>query len=211
MRTSYLGATTITLIPSLAEKASKVTMVQRSPSYIVSMPNRSRKSPWYAKFFPKWLAQRLVRFLYLLFPIVLRYVKDTQWMKNRLLDGVRKELPPTIPFDPHFKPTYAAWSQRVCICPDGDFFESLRGGKAGVATGVIKDVTESKIILDSGETVECDIIVTATVGYVFSTHGVFTAFLTQSRDSILPTEVVQKSPLMAKISFGARSFSGEAS
>jgi cation diffusion facilitator CzcD-associated flavoprotein CzcO len=148
-------------------------MVQRSPSYIISMPNRNSKSPWYAKFLPSWLNRRLVRLLYLLIPIFLRYVKDTDWMKKRLLDGAKKQLPPSIPFDPHFKPTYAAWTQRVCICPDGDFFEALRDGKAGVATGVIKEVTESKIVLKSGETIECDIIITATASHLFTTNDSF--------------------------------------
>jgi monooxygenase len=99
-------------------------------------------------------------------------------MKKRLLDGAKKQLPPTIPFDPHFKPRYAAWTQRVCVCPDGDFFEALRSGKADVATGVIKEVTDSKIVLESGETIMCDIIITATVSHVSATRDGSSGLLT---------------------------------
>jgi cation diffusion facilitator CzcD-associated flavoprotein CzcO len=72
------------------------------------------------------------------------------------------QLPPSIPYDPHFNPSYKPWTQRMCLCPDGDFFKSLRSGKADVATGVIKTVTDSGIELESGQVIDADIIVTAT-------------------------------------------------
>ncbi|KAE9987860.1 hypothetical protein EG328_001286 [Venturia inaequalis] len=156
------GATTITLLPALAKVAKKVTMVQRSPSYIVSMANRTTPK-WWEMFVPRYIQQRLTRIMYLLMGFFLRrMMKNPERMKKWMTRDTKKLLPPSIPFNPHFEPKYDPWTQRVCVSPDGDFFEALREGKAGVATGVIKTMTEKSIILESGETIEADIIITAT-------------------------------------------------
>lgn len=159
------GATTITLLPALAKVAKKVTMVQRSPSYIVSMANRTTPK-WWEMFVPRYIQQRLTRIMYLLMGFFLRrMMKNPERMKKWMTRDTKKLLPPSIPFNPHFEPKYDPWTQRVCVSPDGDFFEALREGKAGVATGVIKTMTEKSIILESGETIEADIIITATVSF----------------------------------------------
>ena len=74
-------------------------------------------------------------------------------------------LPKRVPYDPHFKPRYKPWSQRICLCPDGDFFAALREENADVATGTIRTVTENSIVLTSGQVVEADMIITATVSF----------------------------------------------
>ncbi|TID25178.1 High osmolarity signaling protein [Venturia nashicola] len=156
------GATTITLLPALAKTAKKVTMVQRSPSYIVSMANRTTPR-WWEMFVPRYIQQRLTRIMYLFIGIWLRrMMKNPKKMREWMTKDTKKLLPASIPFDPHFNPKYDPWTQRVCLCPDGDFFEALQEGKAGVATGVIRTVTDTSIVLESGETIEADIIITAT-------------------------------------------------
>ena len=88
-----------------------------------------------------------------------RFPNFARWL---LKLNVRKQLPNHIPYDPHFKPRYNPWEQRLCVCPDGDLFRSLRQGKADVKTDTIREVTKNGIILNSGEQLEADIIITAT-------------------------------------------------
>ncbi|KAB5550755.1 hypothetical protein GE09DRAFT_1123623 [Coniochaeta sp. 2T2.1] len=85
-----------------------------------------------------------------------------RWARSHLLKGVAEQLPPNVHFSPHFEPTYRPWDERPCFTPNADFFESMRRGKAGVVTGQIRSVTEDGIILESGERLTADIIVTAT-------------------------------------------------
>ncbi|KAE8314694.1 hypothetical protein BDV41DRAFT_533551 [Aspergillus transmontanensis] len=158
------GATAITLLPSLAEKASSVTMLQRSPSYVLSVPREDTTEKVIRWICPEKLAASLIRFKWIIVPLVL--VTFCRWFPNlakRLcLDITRKELPKEVPLDPHFTPRYKPWEQRMCMCPDGDFFECLRNGSGSVVTGVIESVTEKSIRLQSGAELNTDIIVTAT-------------------------------------------------
>lgn len=165
------GATTITLVPAMAKLAKKVTMVQRSPSYIISMPNRNRKKAWWQYITPEILQRRIFRWTSLLMLFFLRrLIKNPNIMKRFLENNTKAALPPNVDFDPHFKPTYAPGTQRICLCPDADFFESLRDGKAEIATGVIRTVTPDGILLESGQKIDADIIVTATVKSCFSSQ-----------------------------------------
>jgi cation diffusion facilitator CzcD-associated flavoprotein CzcO len=157
------GATAITLLPNLAEKAERVTMLQRSPTYILSLPNRSN-SRWLAYLLPSSLYHRLQRFIWIytsriFFLFCQRFPGFSRWI---LRQNVSRQLPSHISHDPHFKPRYNPWDQRLCVCPDGDFFQSLRRGKADVRTDTIKTVTKRGITLNSGESLDADIIVTAT-------------------------------------------------
>ncbi|OCK85368.1 monooxygenase flavin-binding family protein-like protein [Lepidopterella palustris CBS 459.81] len=156
------GATAITLLPSLAEKASRVTMLQRSPSYVMSVPQES--DTWAHRWLPSWLLLKLTRiqFLiisYMFFNFCRTFPNAAKWV---LRSATVKQLPANIPHDPHFKPTYNPWEQRLCFCPDGDFFKCFHNGKADVATGHVKTVTEDGILLESGQKLDADIIVTAT-------------------------------------------------
>ncbi|CAG8084535.1 unnamed protein product [Penicillium salamii] len=157
------GATAVTLLPNLADEAERVTMLQRSPTYILSLPNRTN-SRWLSYILPHSLYTRVQRFIWiytsrLFFLFCQRFPGFSRWL---LKLNVRKQLPNHIPYDPHFKPRYNPWDQRLCVCPDGDLFKSLRKGKADVKTDTIKQVTKNGIVLNSGEKLDADIIITAT-------------------------------------------------
>ncbi|EXJ53472.1 uncharacterized protein A1O5_13248 [Cladophialophora psammophila CBS 110553] len=156
------GATAITLLPNLADKAAHVTILQRSPSYIISIHNRG-KAAWIEKYFPTWMAYRLNRFKFLLTGFLFyNYCrKFPSAAKRKLRSATEKLLPESVPLSPHFEPRYNPWEQRLCLCPDGDFFRCLRENKASVATGKISAVKEDGILLESGEMLEADTIVTA--------------------------------------------------
>lgn len=158
------GATAVTLIPAIAKDVSKVTMVQRSPTYFHSMvmdnPVDNRIRAWLS---PSWAAF-VLRWKYLLLTYV--YFYFCLWYPDKakevFLKGTQDMLPPEIAWDPHFKPTYKVWDQRICVCPDGDFFEALQSKKADVKTGRIDRVEGNAIVMGSGERIEADIIITAT-------------------------------------------------
>lgn len=158
------GSTAVTLLPSIAEKATHVTMLQRSPSYVASRPTSSPIETFFRNWLPRRLAWFLNRWKNILFSILI--VKWCIAYPRRAREAIKKatikQLPPTIPHDPHFEPAYDPWRQRLCLCPNGDFFEALRGGNAAVVTDTIKTMTAHSIILSSGQELEADIIVTAT-------------------------------------------------
>lgn len=157
------GATAITLLPNLANEAAHVTMLQRSPTYIYSVPNQKARGRL-SYLLPSGIYHGVQRAIWILrqrmfFLFCQRFPSLATWILKR---GLKKELPGHISYDPHFKPHYNPWDQRMCVCPDGDFFASLRNGKADVRTDTIKTVTEKGITLNGGETLDADIIVTAT-------------------------------------------------
>jgi cation diffusion facilitator CzcD-associated flavoprotein CzcO len=158
------GATAVTLVPSLAKKAAQVTMVQRSPTYIMKLPNRSGLYTTLKKWLPGHLAYRLTRWRNLAMTMGLfgfsRAFPDK--MKSLLMKGAAKELPPGYPVEKHFNPSYKPWDQRLCVIPDGDLFKAIRSGKADMVTAEISHFTPEGIALQSGEVLEADIIVTAT-------------------------------------------------
>jgi len=158
------GATAVTLIPALAETASRVTMIQRSPGYIMPMPREDRFANLVRRIFPGWIAHRLVRWKFMLLSFLLfHWCRAYPQAARRLIAKVAvKELPASIPLSPHFTPAYNPWEQRLCACPDGDFFKALRDGKAAVVTGHIKTVTPNAVVMEDGTEVEADILVTAT-------------------------------------------------
>jgi cation diffusion facilitator CzcD-associated flavoprotein CzcO len=157
------GATAITLLPNLAKKASHVTMLQRSPTYIMSIDNATGGS-WIHKLLPRAWSFKLDRWMFMWMIIAMYNLCRLFPQRSRaFLEGaVAKQLPKGVPMDPHFKPLYKPWDQRVCFSPNGDFFESLREGRAHVETGHIKAVTADSVILKSGKILEADMIVTAT-------------------------------------------------
>jgi len=158
------GATAITLLPVLAETASHVTMLQRSPSYLLSLPKADGLDVLIQNICPESLAHKLIRIKWLTFSFLLvsfcRYFPGRA--KGLIHKATIKQLPPSIPHDPHFKPAYNPFEQRMCFCPDGDFYASLRSGKSSVVTGQIDTVTDKSIKLTNGQELHPDIIVTAT-------------------------------------------------
>ncbi|KAK2023685.1 FAD/NAD(P)-binding domain-containing protein [Colletotrichum zoysiae] len=159
------GATAITLLPNVATDAAHVTMLQRSPGYIFSLPSRrGLLSRFLMSVLPQIVTSRILRIQYFILGTLLYYY--CRWFPQaarRLLVGAAKmQLPPNVPVDPHFKPRYNPWEQRLCICPDADFYAALRSGKSDVVTDTIDRVTGSEVVLKSGATLRPDIIVTAT-------------------------------------------------
>ncbi len=158
------GATAMTLLPAMAGDAGHVVMLQRSPTYIVSWPEKDRIANALRRLLPASWAYRLTRrknTAYQQFVYWLTRVRP-QWVKRWLLRRVRRELGPDFDVDTHFTPSYNPWDQRICLVPESDFFAALRSGKASVVTDHIDRFTESGILLKSGEELEADLIITAT-------------------------------------------------
>jgi len=158
------GATAITLVPSLTEKAAHVTMLQRTPSYIVSLPGRDPIAQALAKRLPAALAYRIVRAKNVLLTTVMYQFSRRRpaAMKALLRKGQIKQLPAGYDVDTHFTPPYDPWDQRLCVVPDGDLFRALSSDKASIVTDRIASFTETGIRLESGTEIPADIIVTAT-------------------------------------------------
>jgi cation diffusion facilitator CzcD-associated flavoprotein CzcO len=160
------GATAITLLPVLAQTAAHVTMLQRSPSYILSQPSVDNLGHLIKKILPTWLALKIVRLRWLTLPYAFYLFCQTFPRAARFVmkKATQAQLPKEakINYDRDWQPTYGPWDQRLCLCPDGDFYKPLREGKADVVTGHIEKVTADSIILKDGTVLNPDIIVTAT-------------------------------------------------
>ena len=156
------GATAITLLPNLVEKAAHVTILQRSPSYIMSLPNNHES--WIHKYLPSFFSQKIARMQFILMPwFLFNFVRRfPNFGRNMMRKLTIPQLPKSIPHDPHFKPRYKPWDQRLCLCPDGDFFKALHTGKADMVTSAIKTVTATGIETETGLTLDADVIITAT-------------------------------------------------
>ena len=158
------GATAVTIVPSMADKAAHVTMLQRSPTYMVSRPDHDVMANRMRKVLPEKMAYNLTR-IKNTWRQQLVYNKtrtDPDKVKQLLLGGIKMELGADYDIDKHFTPAYNPWDQRLCLVPNGDFFKSMREGKASVVTDHITSFTETGIQLASGEHLVADIIVTAT-------------------------------------------------
>jgi monooxygenase len=158
------GATAVTLVPELAKQAAHVTMLQRSPSYILSRPRIDRAAVALRRLLPDQLAYDVTRWKNALLALVLFQLsrRVPERVKQVLVAGVRRELPRGYDVDKHFTPSYRPWDQRLCLVPDGDLFEAIRNGRASVVTDHIETFTETGIRLRSGQELPADIIVTAT-------------------------------------------------
>jgi cation diffusion facilitator CzcD-associated flavoprotein CzcO len=158
------GATAMTLVPAMAEQGARVTMVQRSPTYVVSRPDRDAIANALRKFLPerwayaatRWKNVTLQRFFYG------RTRKAPELVRRKLLEGVRKQLGPDYDVDTHFTPRYNPWDQRLCLVPNADLFRAIRSGRAEVVTDQIEAFTPTGLKLGSGRELDADIIVTAT-------------------------------------------------
>jgi cation diffusion facilitator CzcD-associated flavoprotein CzcO len=158
------GATAVTLIPELARKASHVTMLQRSPTYMLSWPAKDKIAEVLRRWLPARIASAISRWQYVLIMMLFFNLarRRPAMIKRWLLGRVRKELGPDYDIATHFTPRYNPWDQRVCLVPDSDFFRAMRAGKASVVTDRIATFTEKGLALESGAELEADLIVTAT-------------------------------------------------
>ena len=158
------GATAVTLVPSMAEKAGEVVMLQRSPTYVVSRPDKDRIANFLRKVLPERWAYSITRFKNTAMQqfVYHRTRVAPEQVKRKLLRDVRKALGPDYDVEKHFTPRYNPWDQRLCLVPNSDLFESIKSGKARVVTDHIESFTETGIQLKSGDFLEADIIVSAT-------------------------------------------------
>src|SRR6478672_28042 len=158
------GATAITIIPAMAETAAQVTMLQRSPSYIVSRPSQDAFALWLRRRLPIKLAYAIARWRNALYGLYLynRCRRQPELIKRWIVGQVRQQLGPGYDVKTHFTPRYNPWDQRMCLAPDADFFHAIKGGKANVVTDEIEAFTETGVKLRSGRELAADIIVTAT-------------------------------------------------
>jgi cation diffusion facilitator CzcD-associated flavoprotein CzcO/acetyl esterase/lipase len=158
------GATAVTLVPEMAKAAAHVTMLQRSPTYMISLPSRDPVAGWLRGKVPAPFAYWLVRWknvlLTMLFFNLARKWPDRT--KARLVGFVRRHLGPEHDVETHFTPRYNPWTQRLCVVPDSDLFRAMRRGTASIVTDTIETFTERGIRLASGRELEADIVVTAT-------------------------------------------------
>ena len=158
------GATAVTLLPTLAQRAASVTMLQRSPTYIVARPARDKVSAWLRRHLPETAAHRLTRAKNILLGIYFYQMarRRPELAKRAILGGVRRQLGAGFDVAKHFTPDYKPWDQRLCLVPDGDLFKAIRAGKADIVTDHIDSFTEDGLLLRSGQHLTADIIVTAT-------------------------------------------------
>ncbi|SDT93984.1 Predicted flavoprotein CzcO associated with the cation diffusion facilitator CzcD [Polaribacter sp. Hel1_33_78] len=158
------GATAVTIVPKIAEDVSKVTMLQRTPTYIAALPNKDKIAKFLKFILPSKIAHTLVRVKNILADMLFYNLcrKFPETMKKFILKGIKKELGNEFPLEPHFSPNYRPWDQRFCLVPDGDFFKAIKKGKADVITDSIDVFIENGILLKSGKIIEADIIISAT-------------------------------------------------
>jgi monooxygenase len=158
------GATAVTLVPAMAESAQHVTMLQRSPSYFVSLPAEDAIANFLRRVLPAKLAYSIVRWKNVLLTMLSFQLsrRRPKLAKALLRRGVERRLPAGFDIDTHFKPKYGPWDQRLCLVPDGDLFEAINEGRASIVTDQIETFTEKGIRLASGAELEADVIVTAT-------------------------------------------------
>ncbi|PYG78381.1 MULTISPECIES: NAD(P)/FAD-dependent oxidoreductase [unclassified Pseudomonas] len=158
------GATAVTLIPAMADKVASITMLQRTPSYIINQPANDGVAAFLRKVLPAQTAYSLTR--YKNAKITLAFwgfcQRFPKLSKKLLLWLTRKELPKDYPVDEHFNPPYNPWDQRLCSVPEGDLFKAISAGKADIVTDHIERFTEFGVLLKSGRMLKADIIVTAT-------------------------------------------------
>jgi cation diffusion facilitator CzcD-associated flavoprotein CzcO len=158
------GATAVTLVPELARETSKTIMLQRSPTYIASIPEEDPWSAFLHGKLPESWVYRIIRWKRVLLQIYVFNLsrKRPKLVKKFLLDQVRQELGEDYDVKKHFTPSYNPWDQRLCAVPEGDLFEAVRSRRAEVVTDTIDRFTANGILLDSGEELAADIIVFAT-------------------------------------------------
>ena len=158
------GATAVTLIPAMAETAGHVTMLQRSPSYLTVLPSTDPAADALRRYLPAKVAHQLLRAQYVtLTQAFYQLARRRPERVKKILRGLAlKFLKDESLVDEHFTPSYEPWDQRLCVVPEGDFFTSIRKGRASVVTDHIDRITPTGIALRSGEEIPADVIVSAT-------------------------------------------------
>jgi monooxygenase len=193
------GATAVTLVPALADTAAHVTMLQRSPSYIVSLPSRDGVAEWLRRRLPRRAAHHLVRVKNVGL-MTLSYQLSRRrpgLMKSLIRQGARRQLPDGYDVETHFTPSYNPWDQRLCIVPDGDLFAAVSSGRASIVTDEVQTFTERGVRLGSGAELEADVIVTATGLQMLALGGV--ALTVDGAPVHLPDRLVYRGMMLSGV------------
>ena len=158
------GATAVTIIPAMADQVEHITMLQRSPTYFMSAPDKDMIGNFFKKIFSQKTAYFLTRWKNILMGnyFYKQCVKNPEKVKEMLINGVKAHLGEDYDIDTHFTPKYKPWDERLCFVPNADMFEAMKSGKASVVTDHIDQFTETGIKLKSGEELTADIIIKAT-------------------------------------------------
>ena len=193
------GATAVTLVPAMADRAAHVTMLQRSPGYVVSLPAQDPLANLLRRVLPAKLAYPIVRWKNVLLTTLFFQLsrRRPKVAKAMIRKGVERRLPQGYDVDTHFKPRYNPWDQRVCLVPDGDLFEAIGDQRATMVTDRIEAFTKKGVKLTSGAELEADIIVTATGLQLLPLGGV--AFTVDERDIKLSETVGYKGMMFSGV------------
>ena len=193
------GATAVTLVPALAERAAHVTMVQRSPTYIISLPTQDSVANGLRRLIgdrrgyaaTRWKNVAIGTLIYRLS----RSRPDT--LKSLIRKAAVRRLPEGFDVDTHFAPRYKPWDQRLCVAPDGDLFTSIRHGKASVVTDRIDEFTKEGLRLASGTELDADVIVTATGLSLLVFGGI--RFTVDGREVEVPQTMAYKGMMLSGV------------
>jgi monooxygenase len=193
------GATAVTLVPAMAERAAHVTMLQRSPSYVVSLPGEDPLARTLRRFLPARLVYPIVRWKNVLLTMLVFQLsrRRPNLMKRLIRRALEKRLPAGYDIDTHFKPRYNPWDQRMCLVPDGDLFEAISAGRASVVTDQIETFTERGLALASGTELEADLIITATGLNMIPLGGLELAV--DGREVKLPETITYKGMMLSDV------------
>ncbi len=193
------GATAVTLVPAIAREAAQVTMLQRSPTYIVSVPSRDAIANALRRVLPTRIAYAITRRKNVgLQSLVYKLARRWPGLVRRLIRAAAKrQLPEGYDIDTHFKPYYDPWDQRLCAVPDGDLFRAISKGRATIVTDRIAGFTERGIELESGNQLDADVIVTATGLNLQAFGGI--QFAVDGEDVALPDTLAYKGMMLGGV------------
>jgi len=193
------GATAVTLVPALAERAANVTMLQRSPSYVFPFPAADPLVGLLGRVLPSRLAYSIVRWRNVKIQTVLWGLSRRRpaLMRRLLRRLAERRLPPGYDVDTHFNPRYDPWDERLCIAADGDLFAAISAGRVSVVTDRIETFTETGIVLSSGRELEAEMVVTATGLNLQPLGGI--QLSVDGRDVVLPETLAYRGAMISEV------------
>jgi cation diffusion facilitator CzcD-associated flavoprotein CzcO len=193
------GATAITLVPALTDKAAHVTMLQRSPSYVLSLPAEDPIANGLRRVLPERLAYGVTRWKNVAVTSAIYQLSRRRptFVKRLIRKAQIAQLPEGYAVDTHFKPRYQPWDERLCIVPDGDLFRVIRDGRASIVTDRVAGFTEAGLELESGATLEADIVITATGLNLVAFGGI--ALEVDGREVVLSEAMAYKGLMLSDV------------
>jgi cation diffusion facilitator CzcD-associated flavoprotein CzcO len=193
------GATAVTLVPAMARTAAHVTMLQRSPSYVLTVPGTDEMGERLRRRLPSRVAHQLIKWRNVIVMGLLYQLsrRRPRLVKRLIRRGIESQLPAGYDLDTHFRPMYDPWDQRMCFVPDGDLFQALSQGTASIATGEIDTFTERGVRLTDGQEIEADIVVAATGLELLALGGATLAL--DGHEVQLPNTVAYKGMMLSGV------------